>query len=387
MLPEGGGITRLLPALVPLLVAGGSLMLLAALVPLTRGRQLLLALLLGAATAALAGISPGLGRKLLAFAGAVLFPILAFVLYPLSERRSTGDHGEQPRRATEKDGMESTSPWSSQPFSVVLRATVVRFAAMSLLSLLGGLAVAGLLSGRPGMVKVTEFSGIKLAQVLPVLAVAAIYTADLLGDASDWETKRRAVSARVSRLMTEPLRLWHALAGVSMLVLLVLMVLRTGNDPGVGVSPLELRFRELLDQILVRPRTKEFLFGHPALVVALALWTAGRGRSFVAPLTVAGAVGQSGMVNSFCHLHTPIALTLARTWNGLWLGLLIGLAIAFFCLTWGDRRKEKGLHHGGTERPEVHREREVEVAVPTQPSLRASPCPPCLRGGALPSSP
>jgi hypothetical protein len=110
------------------------------------------------------------------------------------------------------------------------------------------------------------------------------------------------------------------------LVVLALLVARSGNDSGVGVSDLELRLRSLLDRFLVRPRTKEFLIGHPALWCALFLASAGWRGGWLIPVLLVGAIGQVGMVNSFCHLHTPIALTLERTWNGLWMGSLLGLA-------------------------------------------------------------
>lgn len=336
---EEGPAGRILSALVGLLVVAGGVMLLGTLVPICWKRQFLPALLLGVAAVALAAVSPGLGRKVLALGGAIVFPVLAFALFPL-RRPAFSSAGSPPG---------SLHPDAQREKGVLLTAILARFIGISFVTLLGAIAVAGLLSGRPAMVKVSEFSGIKLAQTLPLLAVGAIYAADLLAPAPDWAARRRAATARLAWLFGEPLRLWHALLGLGALAVLVLLLLRSGNDPGVGVSDLELKFRSLMDQILVRPRTKEFLFGHPALVVALMLWVTGRAPGAVAPLVVAGAVGQAGMVNSFCHLHTPIALTLARTWNGLWLGFLIGLAVAFLWLRLLGR--ERTSVEPGAERP------------------------------------
>jgi hypothetical protein len=325
VLPEGWP-RRVLPPLAALIVAGAGVMLLAGLAPVPSSRQLLLALLFGVGAMGLAAVGGGLGRKLLAFAGAVMLPTLAFVLFPMRpwDESATADRG----RPT-ADGRPQTIEGGRR--SAVGRPPVLfalsRFAMMSLISFLGALAVVGLLSERAALVKLTEFSGIKVAHVLPLLAVAVIYAADLLAPDRDWAEHRRRAVARVTGLLEEPLRLWHVLAAVLGLTALALVVLRTGNDPGVGVSPLELKFRSLLDQVLVRPRTKEFLVGHPALIVALALWAMGRGRAWIVPLLFVGAIGQESLVNSFCHLHTPIALTLARTWNSLWLGSLIGLAV------------------------------------------------------------
>jgi hypothetical protein len=334
VLPQGG-LRRLLPALAALIVAGAAVMLLAGLAPVPASRQLLLALLFAVGAMGLAAAGGGLGRKLLAFAGAVMLPTLAFVLFPMRP---------------DDEGVKGPP---ARPFIFALG----RFVMMSLVSFLGALAVVGLLSERSALVKLTELSGIKVAHVLPLLAVAVIYAADLLAPDRDWAEHERRAVGRVTGLLAEPLRLWHALAAVLGLVALALLVLRTGNDPGVGVSPLELKFRSLLDQVLVRPRTKEFLFGHPALILAVALWALGRGRTWIVPLLFVGAIGQESLVNSFCHLHTPIALTLARTWNSLWLGSLIGLAV-IAVLPLGKRRdgiKDTTRKHQGFEERLIRR--------------------------------
>ena len=65
-------------------------------------------------------------------------------------------------------------------------------------------------------------------------------------------------------------------AGLAILILALFafMISRTGNDNPAGVSSVELAFRSLLEKILiVRPRTKEFLIGHPAMIVAIATTT------------------------------------------------------------------------------------------------------------------
>jgi hypothetical protein len=111
------------------------------------------------------------------------------------------------------------------------------------------------------------------------------------------------------------------------LVALAMIVARTGNEPGVGVSGVELKFRSLLDRFLpARPRTKEFLLGHPALVLGLAFWLRGR-RRWALPLLVIGVVGQVSLLNTFCHIHTPLMLSVVREVTGLIAGAAIGLAL------------------------------------------------------------
>src|SRR5262249_25033659 len=82
----------------------------------------------------------------------------------------------------------------------------------------------------------------------------------------------------------------------------------------------------LLDALLpVRPRTKEFLVGHPAFVLALALWFRGR-RQWAVPLFLVGVLVQVSLLNTFCHIHTPLRLSLIRDVTGLVFGIAIGLA-------------------------------------------------------------
>jgi len=75
----------------------------------------------------------------------------------------------------------------------------------------------------------------------------------------------------------------------------------------------------------VRPRTKEFLIGHPALFVGIALLLTRR-RGWGLPLVVLGVLGQVSLLNTFCHIHTPLNVSILRAVNGLVLGLLLGIA-------------------------------------------------------------
>src|SRR5205807_5287705 len=114
-----------------------------------------------------------------------------------------------------------------------------------------------------------------------------------------WAEGWGAIRARTRRFLAEPLHVGQLLLCIVALVGFALVVARTGNEPGVGVSGVELKFRSLLDQFLpVRPRTKEFLIGHPAFVLGVALWIRGH-RSWGLPLFVVGVLGQVSILNTF----------------------------------------------------------------------------------------
>ena len=304
---------RLVPALIALGVGAAVVLLLAAVVPLKRGAQAGwgLAAALICALLALSGIT--LGLQAVALLGAVVFPTLGFALLP-QPVAAFEDH----EHAAVRDRGEAVVP------------AVAEFAAISLVTLVGALMVAGMLSHLPFLVKTKSFVGIKAATALPLLGVLWIYMTGMSGQYPSITAERDAVRGRLGRFFAEPLRIWHVVALGAGLAALLLLLARSGNDPGVGVSPLELRFRALLDRVLlVRPRTKEFLIGHPALILALAMATLPRWRRWAFPLLLVGIIGQVGMLNSFCHLHSPLRLTLLRTFHGLWMGLLLGLALVW----------------------------------------------------------
>jgi hypothetical protein len=131
----------------------------------------------------------------------------------------------------------------------------------------------------------------------------------------------------LQRFLDQPVLVRFAALGFVGLIFMAVWMARTGNEPGVGVSDLELKFRALLEQALVaRPRTKEFVVGHPAFLLAGFLAVKGH-PAWAVPLILLGMVGQTSMLNTFCHIHTPLALSVLRTFNGLWLGVLIGAGL------------------------------------------------------------
>jgi hypothetical protein len=134
---------------------------------------------------------------------------------------------------------------------------------------------------------------------------------------------------------------WSTLL-LTFLVLLALglMLVRSGNDSPASVSGFELKLRSLLDQILiVRPRSKEFLFGHPLLLISLSLFALRNSLfnesmrenvgAWAAGLLTLSVVGQVGIVNTFCHLHTPLFVSSLRVLIGILLGAAIGIVVTW----------------------------------------------------------
>lgn len=185
-------------------------------------------------------------------------------------------------------------------------------------SVAAGLLVAALLTRWEFMMAADVFLGVKIAQLIPVVLVVLLL----------WRQDQTARSWReTARDLWEwsghPLLLRYAVAAVVVGLAAVILLARSGNF-GLPLLSVEDRLRNFMEDLLVaRPRTKEYLIGHPALVLAGAAAVAGW-RRWVLPLAALGAIGQAGIVNSFSHIHTPLLYTAWRTVNALWLGTLFG---------------------------------------------------------------
>lgn len=308
-------------AVMALGVGGGATLLLACLLPIRPAQQARWALLLGGAAAGLAALPINAGQQLVALAAAVIFPALGLLLVRLpADPLAPAGENEPPYPPP-------------RPFPIL-----GTYLAIATVTLAGALLVAGLLSELPYLVKNRSFAGVKLATVLPLLVVGAAYLLGLTGTTPSFAGAGRTAVSRARYLADEPLRIGAALLGLVALGVLALLLARTGNDAGVGVAGIELRLRAVLDRLLgVRPRTKEFLVGHPALLLGLLLCGLPRWRRWALAALLVGMIGQVGMLNSFCHLHTPLRITLLRTFHGFWAGALVG-AVACALLLWLLRR-------------------------------------------------
>ena len=178
-------------------------------------------------------------------------------------------------------------------------------------SVFGGLLIAGIYSEIEYLLKFEQFRGIKLAFMLPLLFTGI------------WAL--RAYGHGIFSLLHRPVNpvgvfLLSALAAGTLLYLL-----RSGNVTFLKPSEFEDMFRTFLENTLgARPRNKEFLVGYPAALLFIFFYLR-RNFTLLPMLAVLMQMGQVSAVNSLCHFHTPIDLSLLRIFNGLWLGILFGL--------------------------------------------------------------
>lgn len=293
-LGAGAGVVLLLDAIAGVLTGAAAL---AGLVPL--------------AFAALAALPMPIGAKLVALAAGCAFPSLGLVRADLG------------------------APGKADPATVARR-----FLTPTLITFLGVAHVVGLLADRAYLVKADAFAGVKLTLVVPLLAAVCAYGLGLRAPTlAAFRARLAELAARVRDAMFSPILVWQVAAGAAALALVAMLVLRSGNDPGIGVSETELKVRALLDRLLVtRPRFKDIL-GHPALLVGIVLAAQGR-RAWAVPLLLLGVVGQASLLNTFCHLHTPLWISFARDLIGLAIGAAIGAGLLWVRVWWLRRGRD-----------------------------------------------
>lgn len=185
---------------------------------------------------------------------------------------------------------------------------------------IGIFLMLGLLADSRFMSGVETFPAVKLSLTLPVLIVTAYFVLRM-GGGSLRQRIQDYLSTRVSLAMV--------LVGGVVLGALAVLVARSGNFV-LPVPGFEKYFRNWLEWLLfVRPRTKEFLVGYPFLYLA-ALYRLKGGRTWLWLLAAIGVIGPISVFNSFSHIHTPIVISLLRSFNGLVLGLLVGYLAGLF---------------------------------------------------------
>jgi hypothetical protein len=229
-------------------------------------------------------------RKLLALAGALLFPIAAAIAIAPAFRRT----GVMSRTDALVAGLR-------------LLAVAVPITAA------GALVVVGILSTPLTMEEIERFAGVKLILIVPPLVILFLAIA----------CKRfGAPGLRVA--FASPVRVYQLVLGVALLTGAFFLITRSGNESDVAPTAFELALRSHLTSLLsVRPRFKEFVVAWP-LVMLLPALSARDLRRFSWFIALCIGVGLADVVDTFSHLHTALAISVLRLVNGLILGVILG---------------------------------------------------------------
>lgn len=231
----------------------------------------------------------GWGAKVGALAIAVLTPIIGFTQLSLSPGTARG-----------------LRLW---------QGALADFGRVTVWSLAGGLAVGALLYRPEYLLRLDRFAGVRVAFVLP-LAVMTFYLFPQILDPHWW------------RLRLQPSQRRHTLAGLALILAALVFLLwhqvyRESDSLAKLVPAL---FDGLEERLGVRPRLQEFWLGHPLLLAGLAgLRLPGQEQAVWPKVCLLfGVAGQASLLNAFCSVHTPLAVSLLQVGHGLWLGGLLG---------------------------------------------------------------
>jgi hypothetical protein len=231
-------------------------------------------------------------RSMIALAGALLFATAALLILIPAWNETPAD----------------------RPSTQFLRSLGWTLAATGV-ALLGALAVVGIMSSPLTMEEIERFRGVRLVLGLPPLIALVLYLFD------------RRFGAGVERardVFLSPVLAYQLFAGVAIVALGALMLVRSGNDSDVSPSSFELALRHALTHVLsVRPRFKEFLVGVPCMMLVPALLPAHR-RAVGWLLALGIGVGVGDVIDTFSHLHTPLEISILRIVNGVVIGAAIG---------------------------------------------------------------
>jgi hypothetical protein len=262
-----------------------------------------------------------LARQLMALAASVIFPVLGVVVVTM--------------RNTENGNNDL--PVHSRLMAVLL--SVWRLICATVVTLGGCVLVVGLLAETRFMLNANSFLGVKAAYVLPLGCIVVCYFLRFM-----WN-RRESLNTAMSRILDQPVKYGHVVILAIAAVCGLVYVTRSGNDPILKVPQLEQYIRNFLEyQLYARPRTKEFLVGHPFLLLASYLLLMRRRGGVLFFSLVLGIIGQISIVNSFAHIHTPLYMTLSRTSYSLIIGIVLGVVlVGIFEVGSGILMRSKGV--------------------------------------------
>ncbi|MFC1560296.1 DUF5693 family protein [Candidatus Margulisiibacteriota bacterium] len=291
--PEELSINKIQLTILALGAAAGALLLISYLTgisPLLAAAVFILTIFLSAT------LDSMLIRKLFALLAAVTFPTFAVVsMYTV--KKPDAEHG-------------------------VLATSIFAVLYMAGITFLGGMLIAGLLADTTFLMGINRFSGVKLALILPILIVAVYFF--LRDDKGTIDIKK--AKSRIAAILSLKITILNGSLILFGLATVALLLLRSGNF-GLPILIFEKIFRRSLEAFLViRPRTKEFLVGYPALLLGTIYHLKG-GRAWLPVWAAAGMLALVSMTNTFCHIHSPLTITMIRSTYGLFLGLTLGTII------------------------------------------------------------
>ena len=187
--------------------------------------------------------------------------------------------------------------------------------------LLGAVLIIGILSDITFLTGIERFLGIKVSFIIPILLIGLFFYLR--------PNRIQSTFFVLKRLYYAPVRTAGLMSIFALVIFLMVLIIRSGNFFVFPRFLIEEQFRQSLESIFyVRPRTKEFLIGYPFLLIAFMYVDGKISRLWIWFFNIVGSIALISVINSFCHLHTPLQVSLYRSV----LGLLLGIGFTCFYL-------------------------------------------------------
>ncbi|NLJ50117.1 MAG: hypothetical protein GX428_11125 [Candidatus Atribacteria bacterium] len=207
----------------------------------------------------------------------------------------------------------------------------------------GGLIVSCGLYHWLYVLRIEQYSGVKTSFVIPIfLVILYLFRSGYFN--------RSIRSVVLGTLKRYEFVILMILAGG-----FVVYLTRSGNFPLLPAGMLESKMRLWLERLLfMRPRTKEFMIGYPALWLLLSFRRFHYQPLFKIVLWLGVTIGFITFFNSFCHIHTPFLFILLRFFNAFILSLVVFviyyliIRIAYWIWKWLGQFGENNVHKKST---------------------------------------
>lgn len=288
-------------------VIAGAVLYLAQLLTISNSKQIILWGVATAITAVVLLTGRGLVmRQALAFAAAVFFPVLSMnVILDIWDRVRVGSVGVM---------------------KIIVNA-IWQLALAVLMSLVGGMYLAAILADSRFLLEIDIYRGVKLTFIMPLVLITILYVKryDMLGVIG---AGVKATISRVNELLSKPITFKHVVLLGVLGIILLYFVARSGHSAGVPVAAIEVKMRLFLEQLMyARPRQKEFMIGHPAFFLAVYAVYHNAPRLIQYALVCGAVIGQASLVQTFCHMRTPVFMSTVRALDGYAMGAVIGILL------------------------------------------------------------
>lgn len=183
--------------------------------------------------------------------------------------------------------------------------TLKCFFVMTGINLYAAFSIVALLSHYSFIVGIDRFNGTKLSLFLPF-----VFIIPFICNLND-----------IKIFLKKTVQIKDILIVSIIIIIIAIMVIRSDYQI-LQINGIEIKIRSILEKIFIyRPRFKEFLIGYPLLMLGLYR----KNRFFI----YLGLIGQVSLINTFLHIHTPIYVSVIRTFCGILIGLLLGVLLIY----------------------------------------------------------